>query len=201
MVLAAGLGVRMRPLNGPDAEAAGPRGGPHAARSCARQARRRRRQRSRRHVHYLPDQIIDHTAARSRPRVIISDERDRVLGTGGGVVKALPLLAPAVFSRQCRTCGSMACGPIWRGWPKPSTRAMDILLLMAPRRAASVMADAATTRCCRWRAAQAQGTSGGSIRLCRCGDHVAVAVRRCAGGEFSLTRCSIAPTSRAAVRP
>src|SRR3978361_2498516 len=46
-------------------------------------------------VHYLPDQIIDHVAARARPRVIISDERDEVLGTGGGVVKALPVLGPA----------------------------------------------------------------------------------------------------------
>src|SRR3981189_942126 len=48
-------------------------------------------------VHYLPDQIIDHTAGRTRPRVIISDERDAVLGTGGGVVKALPLLGDAPF--------------------------------------------------------------------------------------------------------
>src|ERR1700744_1646955 len=48
-------------------------------------------------VHYLPDQIIAHVKARTRPRVIISDERDEVLGTGGGVVKALPLLGPAPF--------------------------------------------------------------------------------------------------------
>src|SRR6202012_4741253 len=48
-------------------------------------------------VHYLPDQIIAHVKARTRPRVIISDERDEVLGTGGGVVKALPLLGNAPF--------------------------------------------------------------------------------------------------------
>jgi N-acetyl-alpha-D-muramate 1-phosphate uridylyltransferase len=48
-------------------------------------------------VHYLPDQIIEHTADRTRPRVIISDERDEVLGTGGGVVKALPLLGDKPF--------------------------------------------------------------------------------------------------------
>ena len=36
-------------------------------------------------VHYLPDQIIQHTANRTRPRIIISDERDLVLGTGGAV--------------------------------------------------------------------------------------------------------------------
>src|SRR5258708_13846072 len=48
-------------------------------------------------VHYLPDQIIEHVAARSQPRVIISDERDQVLGTGGAVVKALPLPGPPPF--------------------------------------------------------------------------------------------------------
>src|SRR5204863_4772500 len=48
-------------------------------------------------VHYLPDQIIDHVAKRSCPRVVVSDERDAVLGTGGGVVKALPLLGDAPF--------------------------------------------------------------------------------------------------------
>src|SRR5207249_4326162 len=48
-------------------------------------------------VHYLPDQIIQHTASRTRPRIIISDERDEVLGTGGAVVKALPLLGQEPF--------------------------------------------------------------------------------------------------------
>lgn len=40
-------------------------------------------------VHYLPDQIEAHLADR---RVAISDERDRLLETGGGLRKALPLL-------------------------------------------------------------------------------------------------------------
>src|ERR1700744_5434380 len=48
-------------------------------------------------VHYLPDQIIKHVAGRTAPRVTISDERDEVLGTGGGVVKALPLLGTEPF--------------------------------------------------------------------------------------------------------
>src|SRR5260370_23905044 len=97
MVLAAGLGVRMRPLTDrmpkPLVQVAdralldhvldklGDAGVSEAVVN----------------VHYLPDQIIDHTAARARPRVIISDERDVVLGTGGGVVKALPLLGDAPF--------------------------------------------------------------------------------------------------------
>src|SRR4029077_7481833 len=48
-------------------------------------------------VHYLPDQIIDHVAPRITRVVMICDERDQVLGAGGGVVKALPLLGAAPF--------------------------------------------------------------------------------------------------------
>lgn len=40
-------------------------------------------------VHYLPDQIITHLAGQD---VLISDERDRILETGGGLRKALGLL-------------------------------------------------------------------------------------------------------------
>lgn len=42
-------------------------------------------------VHYRADQIIAHLAARKSPRIVISEERD-LLETGGGVGKALPLL-------------------------------------------------------------------------------------------------------------
>jgi N-acetyl-alpha-D-muramate 1-phosphate uridylyltransferase len=85
-------------------------------------------------VHYLPDQIIDHVKGRKRPRVIISDERDQVLGTGGGVVKALPLLGDAPFFH-------LNADTLWIDGVRPNlTRLaeafdparMDILLLMAP---------------------------------------------------------------------
>lgn len=42
-------------------------------------------------THYLPDQIEAHLAGRG---VAISDERDALLETGGGLRKALPLLGP-----------------------------------------------------------------------------------------------------------
>jgi MurNAc alpha-1-phosphate uridylyltransferase len=85
-------------------------------------------------VHYLPDQIIDHVAGRTRPRVTISDERHQVLGTGGGVVKALPLLGKAPFFL-------VNADTLWiDGVRKNLGRLaetfdlarMDILLLMAP---------------------------------------------------------------------
>ena len=103
MVLAAGLGVRMRPLTDrmpkPLVQVAGRAlldhvldklGDADVSEAVV-------------NVHYLPDQIIEHVAGRARPRVIISDERDQVLGTGGGVVKALPLLGQRpVLPPQCR---------------------------------------------------------------------------------------------------
>jgi MurNAc alpha-1-phosphate uridylyltransferase len=85
-------------------------------------------------VHYLPDQIIDHTATRAKPRITISDERDAVLGTGGGVVKALPHLGDAPFFH-------LNADTLWIDGAQPNlTRLadafdparMDILLLMAP---------------------------------------------------------------------
>ncbi|MCC6949256.1 MAG: nucleotidyltransferase family protein [Bradyrhizobiaceae bacterium] len=48
-------------------------------------------------VHYFADQLEAHLQARERPRVAISDERKQLLGTGGGITKALPLLGNAPF--------------------------------------------------------------------------------------------------------
>lgn len=48
-------------------------------------------------VHYLPGQIVDHVAARRTPQVIISDESERLLDSAGGIVKALPDLGEKPF--------------------------------------------------------------------------------------------------------
>src|SRR3981189_789239 len=97
MGLAAGLGLRMRPLTDnmpkPLVRVAGQPLLDHVLDKLAAAGVNEAVV----NVHYLPDQIITHTAARSRPRVIISDERDQVLGTGGAVVKALPLLGSQPF--------------------------------------------------------------------------------------------------------
>src|ERR1700761_4423775 len=133
MVLAAGLGLRMRPLTDhmpkPLVSVAGrplldhvldKLGDAGVGEAVV-------------NVHYLPDQIIDHVAARARPRVIISDERDQVLGTGGGVVKALPLLGRAPFFH-------VNADTLWIDGVRPNLARlaeafdpakMDILLLMA----------------------------------------------------------------------
>ncbi|AMJ63849.1 nucleotidyltransferase family protein [Bosea sp. PAMC 26642] len=48
-------------------------------------------------VHHLASQIEAHVADRTAPRVTISDERTLLLETGGGVRKALPLLGQEPF--------------------------------------------------------------------------------------------------------
>jgi N-acetyl-alpha-D-muramate 1-phosphate uridylyltransferase len=134
MVLAAGLGLRMRPLTDampkPLVRVAGKTLLDHALDRLADADVKEAIV----NVHYLPDQIINHTAGRQRPRVIISDERDRVLGTGGGVVKALPALGPAPFFH-------VNADTLWIDGVRPNLARlaetfeparMDILLLMAP---------------------------------------------------------------------
>lgn len=48
-------------------------------------------------VHYIADLLEVHVAKRKVPHIVISDERDALLETGGGVLKALPHLGNAPF--------------------------------------------------------------------------------------------------------
>jgi MurNAc alpha-1-phosphate uridylyltransferase len=134
MVLAAGLGVRMRPLTDhmpkPLVRVAGKALLDYVLDRLAEVGVTEAVV----NVHYLPDQIIDHVAARTQPRVLISDERAEVLGTGGGVLKALPRLGDAPFFH-------LNADTIWIDGVQPNlTRLaawfdparMDVLLLMAP---------------------------------------------------------------------
>jgi N-acetyl-alpha-D-muramate 1-phosphate uridylyltransferase len=97
MVMAAGLGTRMRPLTDarpkPLVEVAGKALIDHvldklAAANVGTAVV---------NVHYFADQIEQHLAPRRAPRIVISDERPRLLGTGGGVVNALPRLGGSAF--------------------------------------------------------------------------------------------------------
>jgi N-acetyl-alpha-D-muramate 1-phosphate uridylyltransferase len=85
-------------------------------------------------IHYLGEMIEKHVAGRERPRIIISDERGALLGTGGGVVKALPDLGHAPFFH-------VNADTIWIDGAEPNLKrladafdpgAMDALLLLAP---------------------------------------------------------------------
>jgi len=97
MVLAAGKGERMRPLTAtmpkPLVKVAGRPLLDHVLDKLAQAGV----QTAIVNVHYLADQIEQHLASRTSPKIIISDERDELLETGGGTVKALPLLGDAPF--------------------------------------------------------------------------------------------------------
>src|SRR5262249_22243521 len=90
MVLAAGQGVRMRPLTDkipkPLVAVAGKPLLDHVLDRLAETGVATAVV----NVHYLADQIEHHLAGRLAPAIVISDERGELLDTGGGVVKALP---------------------------------------------------------------------------------------------------------------
>lgn len=48
-------------------------------------------------VHYKADVLLAHLSSRARPRISISDERGELLETGGGVIKARPLIGEQPF--------------------------------------------------------------------------------------------------------
>jgi MurNAc alpha-1-phosphate uridylyltransferase len=134
MVLSAGLGTRMRPLTDkmpkPMVEVCGKPLIDHVLDRLAEA----NVERAVVNVHHFAEQIERHLATRSKPKIVISDERGLLLGTGGAVVKALPDLGPARFFH-------INSDSIWIDGVKPNlTRlaesfdaaAMDALLLLAP---------------------------------------------------------------------
>ena len=48
-------------------------------------------------VHHLAGKLEAHLATRKRPKILISDERDAILDTGGGIKRALPLIGGEPF--------------------------------------------------------------------------------------------------------
>ena len=93
MVMAAGLGKRMRPLTAtrpkPLIEVAGKTLLDH----CFDRLRAAGVRRAVVNVHYLPDALEAHLKNRVKGiDIAVSDEREQLLETGGGLVKALPLI-------------------------------------------------------------------------------------------------------------
>ena len=131
MVMAAGLGTRMRPLTEtlpkPMVRVAGKPLIDHALDRLAEAGIARAVV----NVHYLPDAVEAHLRDRAVPGVTISDERALLLETGGGMVKAQDLLPDPFF---CVNSDN-----IWLDGPKDAFRElsdawdpvrMDALLLL-----------------------------------------------------------------------
>nr|WP_298896003.1 nucleotidyltransferase family protein [uncultured Altererythrobacter sp.] len=133
MILAAGMGKRMRPLTAsqpkPLVRVAGRPLIDHAldrledagvAKAVV-------------NVHYLADALEAHIVGRAAPAVTISDEREELLETGGGMLKALPRLPDPFFSLNSDN--------IWLDGPRSAFHdlsnrwnpdEMDALLLVVP---------------------------------------------------------------------
>lgn len=97
MVLAAGLGTRMRPFNGQIPKPLVKVGGKALIDYVLDRLADAGVERAVINVHHLADQLEWHLASRQRPRIVISDERKQLLGTGGGVVQAMPQLGSDPF--------------------------------------------------------------------------------------------------------
>jgi MurNAc alpha-1-phosphate uridylyltransferase len=138
MVLAAGLGKRMRPLTAsqpkPMVRVAGKALIDHALDRLQEAGIGRAVV----NVHYLADALEAHVKERQSPQILISDERDELLETGGGMVRAQGELPDPFF---CLNSDN-----IWLDGPRNAfhdlscawnPEEMDALLLLVPHKGAA----------------------------------------------------------------
>ena len=134
MVLAAGLGERMRPLTDRMPKPLVPVAGKPLIDHVLDRLAAAGVERVVVNVHYLADMIERHLKGHTRPQIVISDERDKLLNTGGGVVKALGAIGREPFFH-------VNSDTIWIDSVKPNLErlaeafdptTMDALLLLAP---------------------------------------------------------------------
>lgn len=135
MVLAAGLGTRMRPLTDDRPKALVEVGGKALIDHILDRLAEVGVETAVVNVHHFADQMEAHLARRAAPRVLISDEREGLLDSGGGIAKAAHLLGPdPIFVANIDN--------VWIEGARPALRhlvdawdpaAMDICILLAPR--------------------------------------------------------------------
>lgn len=136
MLMAAGLGKRMRPLTAtrpkPLVKVAGKALMDHALDRLEAGGIERVIV----NVHYLADTVEAHVKTRKGPmQIVLSDERAALLETGGGVKKALPLLGTEPFFHVNSDSlwserGTSNVAAMARAW---DPAAMDMLMLLARR--------------------------------------------------------------------
>jgi len=133
MILAAGLGTRMRPITEKTPKPLIKVHGKPLLDHALDALKRSDIEEVVLNVHYLADQIEDHVKSRSDMKIHISDEREELLDSGGGIASALPLLgnepffllnADSFWVEGCKpNLGRMA--EFWQA------NDMDILLLLS----------------------------------------------------------------------
>ncbi|MFZ4071382.1 MAG: nucleotidyltransferase family protein [Caulobacterales bacterium] len=135
MVLAAGLGTRMRPLTEftpkPLVSVAGKALIDHMLDRLVGVGVTRAVV----NVHYRADQLEAHLRMRTAPEIVVSDERAQLMETGGGLVQARALLGddPIFVTNTDQILHADqpdALGALAAAW---DDLAMDALLLLAPR--------------------------------------------------------------------
>ncbi|WP_332685983.1 nucleotidyltransferase family protein [Bosea sp. (in: a-proteobacteria)] len=135
IVLAAGLGQRMRPITDTLPKPLVAIGGKTMLDHALDRLAEAGVEQAVVNVHHLPERIESHLAARLQPGIAISDERGLLLETGGGAKKALPLLGQEPFF-------SVNADSLWseNGVSNLAAMAaawdparMDLLLLLAER--------------------------------------------------------------------
>ncbi len=133
MILAAGLGTRMRPLTETRPKPLIEVGGKALIDWILGYCRDAGVTDAVVNVHYLADMMEAHLAGIADPRIAISDERGALLDSGGGVLKALPRLGDGAFF-------VLNADAIWIDGREPAMRrlarswdpgTMDVLLLIA----------------------------------------------------------------------
>ena len=135
MVLAAGLGTRMRPLTDTRPKALVEVAGRALIDHILDRLADAGVETAVVNVHHFADQMEAHLRLRTRPRVLISDERAGLLDSGGGIARAAPLLGrDPIFVANIDN--------IWIEGARPALQTlieawdpgrMDICILLAPR--------------------------------------------------------------------
>jgi MurNAc alpha-1-phosphate uridylyltransferase len=135
MALAAGLGTRMRPLTNDRPKALVEVGGKVLLDHALDRFAAAGVSRAVVNIHHFADRMRAHIEARTgAPDIVISDETGELLETGGGMVKALPLLGedPVLVSNIDAVWvdrGTPELARLMAAWDEAR---MDVLLLLAP---------------------------------------------------------------------
>jgi MurNAc alpha-1-phosphate uridylyltransferase len=135
MVLAAGLGTRMRPLTDDRPKALVEVGGRALIDHILDRLAAAGVEKAVVNVHHFADQMEAYLSRRSAPRVLVSDERSGLLDSGGGISKAAALLGrDPIFVANIDNIwiegARPALGTLVETWDPDR---MDICILLAPR--------------------------------------------------------------------